>query len=673
MLAWYSSLEIFINRSSCLLTGSPHALHNQSLNASAATSTISGKDELQASTLERKKLHQSRHHSSSDEASKKTHLTENVTHSSDNFTHLNNVTHPTNYSKHSRPTSLTSPDGLPKPRKTKRGRSSITQKELKLLSNKLGLPRHQRYERKNPSDTIKTYIDSRRKKRRKDSSPIHSGHPHHHRTHFRHHHRKANLQRHNSDVAFESKLSGKHFTKRRRSLQHEPQFLVNERYPLFHGSERVLLRFKRKSLLESNDDDEKPFKDRKKRKRKKHRRALHGHAKTGRVPRSNPVLFPLNEFARGNYPRSMAWKRPGLTRNSLNTALVKNNNAISQAKYDPLIYGGRASSLSLNPYSLPSNALNGRRQGVNNINKPPSAPLSPGNIETKKNMFANKQQTELAAPPFRSSIASPEIRPAWNTRFQNGADIEQTNIQQPVKFQIVNGQPQRSRFHKGDDQNKKKYIPAVQRAFYGFQHQYDYQPQFLKPQIPFTGGSPKNAPVYPQTGPTNVNPLFFPQERARMNPPWSSFLPALNVNSHVSDHAGVNGDALRRSRVSQGLLMYLNFEDVQNGRATYASLKGDVTDTDKRTEITRSFGSCGKAARLNNGSEILLNAKQLKVMCVYVLAVNGLKGFISVSFKEYYVHTCVYILHWPSLFKDKNLTLENILANYSNRLVYMSN
>lgn len=130
-----------------------------------------------------------------------------------------------------------------------------------------------------------------------------------------------------------------------------------------------------------------------------------------------------------------------------------------------------------------------------------------------------------------------------------------------------------------------------------------------------------------------------------MNPPWSSFLPALNANNHVSDHAGVNGDALRRSRVSQGLLMYLNFEEVQNGRATYASLKGDVTDTDKRTEITRSFGSCGKAARLNNGSEILLNAKQLKVMCIYVLAVNELKGFISVSFKEYYVHTCVYILH----------------------------
>ena len=75
-----------------------------------------------------------------------------------------------------------------------------------------------------------------------------------------------------------------------------------------------------------------------------------------------------------------------------------------------------------------------------------------------------------------------------------------------------------------------------------------------------------------------------------MNPPWSSFCPALNANNLVSNHVGADdGDALRRSRVSQGLLMYLNFEDVQNGRATYASLKGDVTETDKRTEITRTL------------------------------------------------------------------------------------
>jgi len=622
-------------------TGSPRAPHNQSLDSSAFTSTIPGKDGLRTSkthsSLERQRLHLGRHHSSSDEDSKKTDLTENVTHSSDYVTHLNNVTRAKNYSKHPRTTSLTSPGSHPKPRKTKRGRSGITQKELKLLSNKLGLPRHQRYERKNPSDTIKTYIKSRRKKKRKYSSPIHSGHLHHYRTHYRHHHRKANLQRRNSVVGVEGKLNGKHFTKRRRSLQQEPPFLANKRYPLFHGSERVLLRFKRKSLLEDDNDDQKPSKARKKPKRKKRRRALRGHSKTQRVPRSNPVIFPLNEFARGSYPRSMAWKRPGLRRNPLNTALVTNNNAKSQAKYDPLVFGGRVSSLSMNPYGLSTNpeeytALNSRRQGVYNVNTPPSAPLSPGNIETKKNQFANKEPAQFVALPYRSAMASPEIRPVWNTRFQNGAVIEQTNIQQPVKFQIVNGQPQRSRLLKADDQSKKKYIPAVQRAFYGYKHQYDYQPQFLKSQMPFTGGSPKKASLYSQMGPNN--PEFFPQERARMNPPWSPFLPALNANNHVSDHASVDGDALRRSRVSQGLLMYLNFEDVQNGRAAYASLKGDVTHTDKRTEITRSFGSCGKAARLNSGSEILLNANQLKVKCIYGLAVNGREGGHAYSSAE---------------------------------------
>ena len=661
MVAWYSSLEVFINRSISLFTGSSHALHNQSLNSSAVTSTIPGKGGLQASTLERQRLHHDRHHSSFDEESKKTHLTEKVTHPSDNVTHLINVTQPTNYSKNLRTTSLTSPNGLPKPRKTKRGRSGITQEELKLLSNKLGLPRYQRYERKSPTDTIKTYINSRRRKRRKYSSPIYSGHPHHHRTHFHHHHREANLQKHNSVVTFESKLNEKHLTKRRRTLQNEPQFLVNKRYPLFHGSERVLLRFKRKSLLEG-DAEEKSSKARKKHKRKKHRRALRGHAKTRSVPRSNPVQFPVNEFGRGNYPRGMVWKRPGLTRNPLNTALVTNN-AISQAKYDPLIYGGRASSLSLNPYSLPSNAdeytaLNSRRQGVDNINTPPSAPLLPVNIETKKNPFSNRQRTQPVALPFRSIMANPEIRPAWNTRFQNGAVIKQTSIQQPVKFQIVNGQPQRSRLLQGDDQSKKKSIPAVQRAFYGFEHRYDYQPQFLKSQMPFTGGSLKNAPLYPQTGPNS--PQFLPQERARMNPPWSAFLPALNANNHVSDHVGADdGDALQRSPVSQGLLMYLNFEDVQNVGATYPSLKGDVTYTDKRTEITRSYGSCGKAARLNNGSEILLNAKQLKVIRIYVLAVSGLKSFKFQRVLRTYM--CIHFSLTVAFQRQKSYTRKQII------------
>lgn len=603
-----------------MLTGSPEALHSQSLNSSAVISTpltIPGKDGLRTSkthqSLERQRLHQGRHHSSSDKDSKKAHSTENVTRSSDNVTNLYNVTHPTNYSINRRTSSLTSPAGFTKPRNTEKDGRSITQQELKLVSNKLGLIRHQRFERKNRSDTIKTFIKSRRKRRRKYTSPFHSGHRRPHRAHYRHHHRKENFQKRLSVVAVESKFQRKNFTKRRRSLQNQAQFLSDKRYPLFHGSERVLLRFKRKSLLE--DDHKKPSKGRKKHNRKKRDRALRGHSKTRRVPRSNPVIFPPNGFARGNFQRNMAWKRPGLTRNPFSTALVTRNNAISHAQYDPLIYGGRASSLSLNPYSLSPNAdeytaLNSRRQGVYNINKPLSAPFSPVKSLTKANQFENKQQTQLVALPFRPGMAIPETRPAWNTRFQNEAFVGHTNIQKPVKFQFVNGQSQIRRLLKGNDHSKIKSVPAVQQAFYGYEHQYDHQPQFPKTQMPFTGVNPKTAPLYPQIGPNN--PQFFLQERARMNPSWST----LNANNHVSDHAGVDGDALTRSRVSQGLLMYLNFEDVQSGRAPYASLKGDVTNTDKRTEITRSFGSCGKAARLNNGSEILLNAKQLKVLCI---------------------------------------------------------
>lgn len=578
---------------SFLLPGSPQALHNQSLTSSTVLSTplaTPGKDGFGSSkarsTLEKQQINQGRYNVST--GNKKTDLTDNVTHSSDYVTHLFNVTHSMNNSK-----TLTSrgnldpADGSPKHQKARKGGTSIAKRELKLLSNKLALSRHQHYERKNLNDTTKTYIKSRRKKRRKYYSLIHSGR--HRRLHYRHRHRKGNLQKRKSAVAGESKLKEKEFSKSRRSLRHP-----THRFPLFRGGERVLLRFKRKSLLE--DDDEKPSKSRKKRKRRKRRQAVHGHAKPRSLPPFNPVLFTQNGLTKSNYPRNMVWKRPGLTRNPFNRAIVTSNNAISQTKYDPLIYGGRASSLSLNPNEY--NAFNNRRVSISNMNKPPSAPVLPVNIGLKSNKLAQ-------ALPIRSETAKPGIAPAWNARFQNAAAIKQMNIQQPVKLQFGNKQPQVNRLLKGNDQSKKQFIPATQRAFYGYEQQSEYPPQY-SPQKAFAGGSPQNTP-YPQMGPNN--PQFFSQEKAIINPQWSSVVPAMSDYNHVS----ANSDTLRRSRVAQGLVMYLNFEDVQSGRATYASLKGDVTDTDKRTEITRSFGSCGKVARLHNGSEILLNGGQLKV------------------------------------------------------------
>ncbi|KAL9964049.1 hypothetical protein ACROYT_G027624 [Oculina patagonica] len=493
-------------------TGSPQALHNQPLNSSAVLSkplTIPGKDGLQisktSSSLEKQEINQGRRNVSTGNDFKKTHLNDNVTHSFDYVTHLFNVTHSMNNSKNPRTSTLTSRgnldpvDGSSKQQKARKVGTSIAKRELKLLSNKLGLSRHQQYERKSLNDTTKTYIKSRRKKRRKYYSPIHSGR--HHRSHYRHRHRKANLQRRNSAFDGESKLKEKEFTKSRRSLQHQ-----THRLPLFRGGERVLLRFKRKSLLE--DDDEKPPKKRKKRKRKKRHQAIRGHAKPRSLPPFNPVLFTQNGLTKSNYPRNMVWKRPGLTGNPFNRATVTNNNAISQTKYDPLIYGGRASSLSLNPNEY--NAFNNRRVGVPNVNKPSSVPVSPVNIGLKSNKPAQ-------ALPIRSETAKSGIAPAWNTRFQNAAAIKQMNIQQPVKLSFGNKPPQESRLLKGNDQSKKEFIPATQRAFYGYEQQSEYPPKY-SPQMAFVGGSPQNTP-YPQMGPNN--PLFSSQGKAKTIPQWS--------------------------------------------------------------------------------------------------------------------------------------------------------
>ena len=581
-----------------LLAGPSQALHNQSLSSSAviSSSLTTGKDGFQAletnSSSQRQDINQGRHHVSIDKNSKKTHSTDDVTHSLDYVTHLYNETHSSDTSTNILTSTLTSRGNLApangsssfKKQKAQKGGASIAKSEYKLLSNELGLSRRHPNDRNGLRDTTKTYVKSRRKKRRKYYSPIHIGH--HRRSHYHHRHRKANLQRRKSSVAVDKKLKKKEFTKSRRSLRH---FQDNNRFPLFRGGERVLLRFKRKSLLE--DDDKTPAKSRKKRKRKKRRETLRGHAKTRSLPPVNTVTFAQNGLTNGNYPRNMVWKRPGLTRNTLDRAFVAGNNAIPQGKYDPLIYGGRPSSLSLKPNEY--KAFSNWRVSVSNVNKPPSVPVLPVNIGLKSNKPAQ-------ALPYRSETAKPGIAPAWNARFQNAEAIKQGNIQQPMKLQFSNNLPQVSRLIKGNDQSKKQFIPAAQRVFYGYEQQYP-------PQVAFAGGNPqKNA--YPQTG--HNNPMFFSQQRTRINPQWPSVLPAVTANSRMS----VDSDALRWSRVSQGLVMSLNFEDVQSGRATYASLKGDVTDTDKRTEITRSFGLCGKVAKLNKGSEILLDGGQLKVM-----------------------------------------------------------
>ena len=478
-------------------------------------------------------------------------------------------------------------------RSTKGGNRKVN-RELRLSSKKLGrLKEPSLYERESTNDVAKTYINSRKKKRRKYSSPVHSGLRH--RSRSSHRKRRRDLQKRKSAVSNEGRFNEKRLSKRRRSLQHESKFLIsNKHLPLRLGGEQVLLRFKRKSLLE--DDGDIPSNDKKKRKGKKRRQAFRqGQVKARSVP--------LKGIIKGDFLKDTDRKAPGLTRYPFRNTLV-NRNFIPQTTYDPVTYGAKTSLLS-NPFKLSSianeyNAINNRRQSVSNINKALYAPVSSVSFVPKSNQ----------AMSVKSETRTPELASVWNTKFQNGAISEQKKIQHPVRFQYGNGQQQRNGLRNIGDQSKKQFLPNTNRLLYGYGHQSSYQPQFIKSQIALAGGSPRNTP-FPQTG--QRKPLFSAQERARVNPQWSLAPPTMNINNLVN----VENDLIQRSRISQGLIMYLNLEDVQSGRATYASLKGDVTGPDKRTEITKFFGSCGKVARLNKGSEILLNGRQLKV--TYIL------------------------------------------------------
>ena len=438
--------------------------------------------------------------------------------------------------------------------------------------NELQLPRHHDSVRKNSDVITKTNVKSRKKKY---TSPIYGNKQHRH--HNRRHHRKVKLKRRASAVSNETSSKEKYFTKHRRSLQHSP------RYPLLRGgSERVLLRFKRISPVEDNGEGS--TQNRKKRKRKNRRQALNRHAKQRSIPVPNVLNVPVGGLRTG-YPRGLAGEQTSLTRN-LN-GFINNRNTISRAKYEQLINRSQAPSLSLNPYMVSSNGY-GWRKSVSYMNKPSSSPLLPsGNFAKSGNQFANKGQVQLS--PFSPETSKLEIKPATRTGLQNAVSTLQTQIQQPAKWQHASEQLQKS-----NQLTRKQFIPVTQRSFYGYVPQLNYQSHFINSQLP-----------YSQPGMTT--PHTFPRVSTWMHD-WPSVLP--ETNSQVI----TEGDALRRSRGPQGLIMYLNFEDVARGKAPYASFKGDLAGASKRTEISRSFGSCGKIARINNGSEILLKGGQIKVI-----------------------------------------------------------
>ena len=501
---------------------------------------------------------------------------DSVTNSSSNDTHFFNTS---NSLENPGSSSLIIHDNLKSPAedlyaistqsKGKTGGNNKVQSELKLSSNETSVSSHHESQRKNAKDVTKTYIKSRKKKRRKFSSPMHTNN---HRQ-SRRHHRKAKLQRRKSMDFDEFNES----TKKTRAVQ------LLTRHPNFLGArnEQILLRFKRKS----ENDGDKPPQNHKKRKRKKRRQTLQRYANPRSLPRQNLFNNPVNGLTKA-YPRGVMRRQPALTRNP--NDFVTNSNAIFQAKYQKLMNRGKTSPLLWNPYRFPlkQNEYDWRKSFF--YMNTPTPSRSAINAAQSRVQFAKKGNVQQASLP--SGTRKFETESAWPMRFQDAAKAEQAQL---AKYQYATKQPQI--LLNNNDLSRKQFIPTGQRAFYG------YEPQPVISQITVADAN-KQIARFPQPGP--IKPQFFPQERARVTD-WSAVLP------ETKGHVIPADEAFRRS---SGLVMYLNFEDVESGKAPYASFNGNVENAGKRTEISRSFGSCGKVARINNGSEILLNGAKIKVM-----------------------------------------------------------
>lgn len=64
---------------------------------------------------------------------------------------------------------------------------------------------------------------------------------------------------------------------------------------------------------------------------------------------------------------------------------------------------------------------------------------------------------------------------------------------------------------------------------------------------------------------------------------------------------------------SQGLLVYLNFDRIHDHTVFDLSKQRNSAEIGKRTEVNKASSSCGHVARLNNGSEVLLDGEKMKV------------------------------------------------------------
>ena len=448
------------------------------------------------------------------------------------------------------------------PSKSKRRSKNKLQSEVKLLSEKSSsLSNDHDFKSKHVNDVTKTFNKSRKKKRRKYISWINSA---------KHHRRKRSHRR----------ISGRKLVDFNKVKTKESERIRNKRsvyplgiYPQFRGAgnERVLLRFKRKALLE--DGQEELPRNRKKRKRKRREKASQRQVKRRSLPRQNVPNVEISGLKKG-YSQSLLWRKSAFGRGingfGATTAAVN-----PQVKYDRQITPGQSVYVVPNSYKVilrPDQYVQRKRLPVMNFAQ-------------SNALVAQNGQVPVAKIPYGAkNSAMKSVRPG---KFQRISSVEQPQFEQLAKYHYATRQPQRPL-----NNNVVSRKQVTQRPFYVF------APHFSSSQIALPD---RNRQIERVTQPWSVKPQFYGSQQGTRMPEIKSHLPQAN-------------DLLKGSLGPQGLIMYLNFEDVEQGKSPFASFYGNLADAGKRTEISRSFGSCGKVARINNGSEILLNGRQIKVM-----------------------------------------------------------
>ena len=447
------------------------------------------------------------------------------------------------------------------PSKSKRRTKNKLQSEVKLLPEKSSsLSNDHDFKSKDANDLTKIFNTSRKKKRRKHISWINSA---------KHHRRKRSHRRifERKSVDFNKvKTTESERIKSKRSVY--PLGI----YPQFRGAgkERVLLRFKRKALLE-NEQEELP-RNRKKRKRKRGEKASQRQVKQRSLPRQNIPNVEISGLTKG-YSRSVLWRKSAFGRdiNGFRATTAVN----PQVKYDRQITPGQSLYVVPNSYKVilrPDQYVQRKSLPAMNFAQSNAQVAQNGQIPVAKILYDTKKS------------AMKSVRPG---KFQSIGRVKQAQFEQLAKYHYPNRQPQRP-----FNSNVVSRNQVIQRPFYVF------EPHFSSSQIVLPDRNQQTARL---TQPWPVKPQFYGSQQGTRMPEMKSHVPQAN-------------DLLKGSPGSQGLIMYLNFEDVEQGKSPFASFYGHLADAGKRTEISRSFGSCGKVARINNGSEILLNGGQIKVM-----------------------------------------------------------